>query len=143
MVSLLVLWSSIFVTLMAKNQFLYLRCRPYLIRSAVSIIVVRTDVVIRDISKFFHCLIQHLLCLEIVQIHRILQMPLTYTGIPGRCGGVSCLFCPYGRSGGPVCRSGRFRCGRGTVQAQSPVFIRWRPLPVGAYYTVVPGSYEA
>ena len=64
-----VLWSSIFVTLMAKkNQFLCLRCSPYLIGGAVSIITVGTDMVIRDISKFFHRMIQRFLCLELVQI---------------------------------------------------------------------------
>lgn len=41
---------------------------PCLIMGTVSIITMRTDMVIRNISKFLHCLIQRLLCLEIVQI---------------------------------------------------------------------------
>ncbi len=38
------------------------------VRCTVSIIAVRTNMVVCDIGKFFHCLVQRLLCLALVQI---------------------------------------------------------------------------
>ena len=69
---------------MAKNQFLCLRCSPYLIGGSVSIITVRSDMVIRDISKFF-------LCLELVQIDTFILQCVEIPFHRGVVVGASCF----------------------------------------------------
>lgn len=71
----MLLWSSFFVTHMAKKYFFHLKSHRILSGSSsgliwctITIKVMRTDVVVADICKFFYRLIERLFCLKFIQI---------------------------------------------------------------------------
>ena len=59
------LWSSIFVTVMAKN-YSWLRCCLCFIRGAVTVKTVRTNMVIINVCKFFYFLVECFFCFKLV-----------------------------------------------------------------------------
>ena len=65
----LVLWSSFFVTLVAKKIVLInLCCRPCFIWGSITIITVWTNMIIINVCKFFYLLIECFLCCKLIQI---------------------------------------------------------------------------
>lgn len=63
------LWSSFFVTLVAKKIVLInLCCRPCFIWGSITIITVWTNMIIINVCKFFYLLIECLLCCKLIQI---------------------------------------------------------------------------
>ena len=66
---LYVLWSSFFVTLVAKKIVLInLCCRPCFIWGSITIITVWTNMIIINVCKFFYLLIECFLCCKLIQI---------------------------------------------------------------------------
>ena len=64
-----VLWSSFFVTLVAKKIVLInLCCRPCFIWGSITIITVWTNMIIINVCKFFYLLIECFLCCKLIQI---------------------------------------------------------------------------
>ena len=65
----LLLWSSFFVTLVAKKIVLInLCCRPCFIWGSITIITVWTNMIIINVCKFFYLLIECFLCCKLIQI---------------------------------------------------------------------------
>ena len=65
----IVLWSSFFVTLVAKKIVLInLCCRPCFIWGSITIITVWTNMIIINVCKFFYLLIECFLCCKLIQI---------------------------------------------------------------------------
>ena len=63
------LWSSFFVTLVAKKIVLInLCCRPCFIWGSITIITVWTNMIIINVCKFFYLLIECFLCCKLIQI---------------------------------------------------------------------------
>ena len=63
------LWSSYFVTLVAKKIVLInLCCRPCFIWGSITIITVWTNMIIINVCKFFYLLIECFLCCKFIQI---------------------------------------------------------------------------
>ena len=68
-IALLLLWSSFFVTLVAKKIVLInLCCRPCFIWGSITIITVWTNMIIINVCKFFYLLIECFLCCKLIQI---------------------------------------------------------------------------
>lgn len=66
---LILLWSSFFVTLVAKKIVLInLCCRPCFIWGSITIITVWTNMIIINVCKFFYLLIECFLCCKLIQI---------------------------------------------------------------------------
>ena len=66
---LVLLWSSFFVTLVAKKIVLInLCCRPCFIWGSITIITVWTNMIIINVCKFFYLLIECFLCCKLIQI---------------------------------------------------------------------------
>ena len=66
---LYMLWSSFFVTLVAKKIVLInLCCRPCFIWGSITIITVWTNMIIINVCKFFYLLIECFLCCKLIQI---------------------------------------------------------------------------
>ena len=64
-----VLWSSFFVTLVAKKIVLINLCyRPCFIWGSITIITVWTNMIIINVCKFFYLLIECFLCCKLIQI---------------------------------------------------------------------------
>ena len=65
----IMLWSSFFVTLVAKKIVLInLCCRPCFIWGSITIITVWTNMIIINVCKFFYLLIECFLCCKLIQI---------------------------------------------------------------------------
>ena len=66
---LALLWSSFFVTLVAKKIVLINLCyRPCFIWGSITIITVWTNMIIINVCKFFYLLIECFLCCKLIQI---------------------------------------------------------------------------
>ena len=69
LLQMILLWSSFFVTLVAKKIVLInLCCRPCFIWGSITIITVWTNMIIINVCKFFYLLIECFLCCKLIQI---------------------------------------------------------------------------